>query len=100
MVRPIFSVVGGSIFERPNHLPNSTWQCKIDIVLKSKIGFNEALENYAKIILLYVQNLHENTDARIIGLYSNVYDYNAEDDFSSLVDPWTLKPKSNIGGTF
>lgn len=70
------------------------------MVLKSKVDFNEALENYCKIILLYVQNLHENTDARIIGLYSNEYDYNAEDDFSSLVDPWTLKDKPNIPGTF
>ena len=75
-------------------------QQEIDIILKSKIDFNEALENYAKIILLYVQNLHENTDARIIGLYSNVYDYNAEDDFSSLIDPWTLKGKPSVESFF
>ena len=46
-------------------------------------------------ILMYVQNLHEHTDAKGISLYANKYDFLQDEDYTSLIDQWTLKPKKN-----
>lgn len=48
-------------------------------------------------ILIYLQNLHEDTDAKGVSLYFNKYDFlqGEEKDSNSLINAWTLKPRKN-----
>jgi hypothetical protein len=58
-----------------------------------------------------MQNLHENSEARVIGLFESKSAFFKGEDHSSIIDFWTLKPKkpkqdeqmleeANIIGTF
>jgi hypothetical protein len=40
-----------------------------------------------------MQNLHENSEAKVIGLFENKVDFSKGEDHSSIIDQWTLKPK-------
>ena len=54
-----------------------------------------AQSNFSKLILLYMRNLHEYCDANVIGLFLNKYEFDLNEDSSSLVDHWNLKSKNN-----
>ena len=109
LVRPVFSVVGPSIFFKYSRIEMdlTTLRLKYDFVIRSlpstiqkgsqTLSIQTAQVDYCKLILLYLQNLHEDTDAKGISLHINKYDFlqGEKDQASSLIDVWSLKPKKN-----
>lgn len=113
LIRPIFSVVGSTLFA--NFLRSSkelpSFRAKYDFVVKQsdlKSGeyllsglsdFERALMDFSGLVLMYVQQLHESSDAKGVCLFTNKYDHLEGEDFSSLIDQWTLKPRKVADGS-
>ena len=85
----------------------TTIRAKYDMVLKSlpttlnkgslSMAYETAQVDFCRLILIYIQNLHEETDAKGVSLYFNKYDFlqGEEKDCNSLINAWTLKPRKN-----
>ena len=88
------SVAASSIFEKLDRVGKDQYTkfIKYDLIMKQNIfegieterlgsakndaeGFQMAQQNFAKILLVYMQQLHESSDARVLGLYTDQYDF-------------------------
>lgn len=88
--------------ERLSSRDYSVWFTKYDVVMRQPPqsqnnlqGMSLAQSNYCKLITLYMRNLHEYCDAKVIGLYLNKYEFDYQEDSSSLIDHWNLKSRTN-----
>ena len=55
--------------------------------------FLAAIDDYARLVLMYVQQLHEASEAKAIALTLHKYDFLEGESGASLVDQWTLKQR-------
>ena len=93
LARPIFSLVGPSIFHNGTLADNwNSLRFKYDFVMKD-LSFDQAVDNFAAYALTYAQELHENNKVKCVQLTFHKYDFGHNEDYSSEINVWTLKAK-------